>query len=68
MSEPSQNSENESDEMNGNKKKNDDDAIKLLVNDKWKERESLLVRLSQVEDFLIDQGELKRRTKKRGAR
>lgn len=53
--------------MNGDKKKRD--PIKqLLVNDAMKEREVVLLRLSQLENFLISEGELRKRTKERGRR
>lgn len=65
MCEPSQN--NEGEEMNGEdeKQKKRDRALELFVNDKLKERESILIRLAQVEDQLIELGELKKRTKER---
>ena len=57
------------DKMNGGKNENPRDPIRqLLVNDAMKEREVVLLRLSQLENFLIEQKALKKRTKERGKR
>ena len=67
MCEPSQN--NNGDEMIvGKNEKPRDPTVQLLVNDAMKEREVVLLRLSQLENFLIEQKALKKRTKERGKR
>ncbi len=56
-------------EMNGSKNEKPRDEIKqLLVDDAMKEREVVLLRLSQLENFLINENALKKRTKERGKR
>ncbi len=53
--------------MNGDKKKRDP-VMQILVNDAMSEREVVLLRLSQLENFLIAEKVLKKRTKERGRR
>ena len=55
--------------MNGSKnEKPHDPTVQLLVNDAMQEREVVLLRLSQLENVLIEHKALKKRTKERGKR
>ena len=67
MCEPSQNKGGDEMTVSKNEKPRDP-TVQLLVNDAMKEREVVLLRLSQLENFLIEQKALKKRTKERGKR